>query len=98
MIEQTLKSPELICLIPSHKLNPEENYYNQTPEEPLYTDWISDRPCLKDEDCQLETGQEMQDKINNFEPQDENIQQIFATLKQTMQIEKIISVEASHVI
>ena len=27
-IDQTLKSPQLVCLIPSHKLNPEENYYN----------------------------------------------------------------------
>ena len=40
----------------------------------------------------------MADKIKNFEPHDAEILQMFATLKQKMHFDKIVSVEASHVI
>lgn len=101
-VKDSLKFPEMVVLVPSKSLNPEDKYYYQLYDSSKYRDVeaseIMDkedtRPLVKE--CLPQSKEEIDQKIKNFKPLCEKSNEMMEIVRSTMKIDQIIAVEVDH--
>ena len=90
---EVLTHPELVELIPSSSLNPEDSYYYQQfiyhQVDPEY-----DRPHA--DVCPPKDSETMKKEIDQYTPQNDAGKELYEVLKEEMSFEKMIAVEVDH--
>ena len=70
-INDQLKHPECVVLVPSHELNPENEYYYQSFDDwnqPINKGIDGDHRKLTNRKCQKKNKKQIDEILNNFKP------------------------------
>ena len=91
--DEILTHPELVELIPSSDLNPEDSYYYQQfiyhQVDPEY-----DRPHA--DVCHPKDSETMKKEIDKYTPKTDAGKELYEVLEEEMSFEKMIAVEVDH--
>ena len=98
-VQDSLKHPEMVMLVPSENLNPEDQYYYQEDhqeEDPeMMGEQILDEQVYKTVECVEKSKEHIDEVIRKFIPRCDKSKEMNDTVLQIMGL-KVLSVEVEH--
>ena len=92
-VKDSLRFPEMVVLVPSKNLNPENQYYYQLYDKSKYRDVEASEIMDKADKrplggvCEPQTKEVIDEKIRNFKPLCEKSQEMMEVVRKTMEID-----------